>query len=135
MVKTAWHQTSCMAGVQELKVHGWAEGKSRRRELRASENGIDPGLADRQSLTPLFEHSLRGSSTWLFPSKSKVHGAAEENVRLRLEPCFLKNTETPETKSRVPGQVVLSVGLFSFNRTTKNQKRAVLIFPLKKQLY
>ena len=40
-------------------------------------------------------------------------------------------TETPETKPRVPGQVVLSVGLFSFNRTTKNQKRVVSIFPLK----
>ena len=69
----------------------------------------------------------------VFPLKksqdSFVHRAAEEDVRFRRESCLLKNTETPETKSHVPGQVVLSVGLFSFNRTTKNRKRVVLVFP------
>lgn len=82
---------------------------------RVSESGIDPGLSGRWGLTPLFEHWLRGSSTWFSPSNKKsqdsfVHGAAEENPGFRLEPCFLKSTETAETKSHVPGQVVLSVG-------------------------
>ena len=76
----------------------------------------------------------------VFPLKksqdSFVHRAAEEDVRFRRESCFLKNTETPETKSHVPGQVVLSVGLFSFNRTTKKTKKSCVGFSLKsKQLY
>lgn len=48
-MKTAWHQTLCVAGVQEpVKAHGWGEGKNQRRGLKESQREWDRSWPVRQ---------------------------------------------------------------------------------------
>ena len=110
------------------------KGRTQRGNLkRVGESGMDLGLAEIRSLVPLFEHYLRGFIQVVFPLKksdSFAHGAAEENIGFRHEPCFLRKVQRPQRQSNLSKvRWSCQLGYFLFNRTTKNQKGVVLVFP------